>query len=173
MHNHRGHHAPRCKKNPLPIQSLFLAILRMRRSVTGLGLSIPLSTCATCATCEVAFRRGLASVWGRRWGRHLMGFEEDRSANGIASSRIKGPVIGPNHTDVGCIKRRATASAHAFSSSLQHVACCQGRQTSRLIDPGNFHRCYRVRERNLSEGDDMASITRRSRVILGTYAQST
>ena len=42
--------------------------------------------------------------------------------------------------------------------------------TSRLVDPRNFHRCYRVREGNSSEGDDMASITRRSPDIPGTDA---
>ena len=64
----------------------------------------------------------------RHRGPQCLGTAEVVQIGGMASSRIKGPVIGPNHTDVGCIKRRATASAHAFSSSLQHVACCQGRQ---------------------------------------------
>jgi hypothetical protein len=35
-----------------------------------------------------------------------------------------------------------------------------------------FHRFYLVREENSSEGDDMASMTRRCRDIPGTYARS-
>jgi hypothetical protein len=37
---------------------------------------------------------------------------------------------------------------------------------------GKPHRCYRVRGENSSDGDDMASMTRRSRDVPGTHAHS-
>ena len=40
-----------------------------------------------------------------------LGTAEVVKTGGMASSRLKGPVIGPNHADVRCTARRARASA--------------------------------------------------------------
>ena len=49
--------------------------------------------------------------------------------------------------------------------------CWHARRAHQPLN-GKFHRCDRVRVGNSSEGDDMASITRRSRDIPGSYAHS-
>src|SRR5262249_9029229 len=59
----------------------------MRASVTGLDKSIPFAP---------STRRGLASVRGRREGRHLMGFAEDRSANLRMRALVAHPAWRPD-----------------------------------------------------------------------------